>query len=111
MTLAIEHHDGQLVDVALKGFGHLVQVFFDRSVEAHEVGGGGADHDLVHVNVGRVEQAALFRGGDGGDRVRRSGGAKVRSFERIDGDVDLGVDLAFRPAAAERLADVEHGSL
>ena len=32
-------------------------------------------------------------------------------FERIDGDVDLGIDLALGPAAAERLADVEHRSL
>ena len=37
--------------------------------------------------------------------------AEICPFQRIDGDVDLGIDLALRPAAAEGLADVEHGSL
>src|SRR5207247_2747694 len=70
-----------------------------------------ADDDLVHVNVGRVQQAALFRRRQHGDGVRRAGRAEVRPFERIDGDVDLWVDLALGPAAAERLADVEHRGL
>jgi len=75
------------------------------------LGGGRADDDLVHVDVGRVEQTAFFRSREDGDGVCGAGGAEVRSFERIDRDVDLGIDLAFSPAAAEGLADIEHRSL
>src|SRR6185503_5628309 len=38
-------------------------------------------------------------------------GAEVGALQRVDGDVDLGIDLPLGPTAAERLADVEHGSL
>src|SRR6185503_5194376 len=38
-------------------------------------------------------------------------GAEVGALQRVDGDVDLGIDLPLGPTAAERLADVEHGGL
>ena len=72
---------------------------------------GGSDHDLVHVDVGGVEQAALFGRGEHGDGASRTGGAEVGPFQRVDGDVDLGIDLALGPAASQRLADVEHRGL
>ena len=66
----------------------------------------GADGDLVHVGVGRVEEAAMRRHGDAGDGVGPALGADRGALERIEGDVDLG------PAAgADLLADVEHRRL
>src|SRR6185295_4821705 len=64
VALAVEDGDGQLVDVALEGFRETVQVLFDGGGEADEIGGGGADDDLVHVDVGSVEEAALLGRGD-----------------------------------------------
>ena len=65
-----------------------------------------ADSDLVHVGVGRVEEAAVRRHGDAGDRVRAALGADRGALERIEGDVDLGA-----VAGADLLADVEHRRL
>ena len=62
-----------------------------------------ADGDLVHVAVGRVQQRAGVRHGDGGDRARHVLGAERRAFQRIDGDVDLGAALG-----ADLLADEQH---
>ena len=59
-----------------------------RSTSAWRV--AGADGDLVHVHVGRVQQAAALRHGEHGERVRHRLGADGRALERIDGDVDLG---------------------
>jgi hypothetical protein len=111
MPFAVEDDDGQLVDVALKGLGDLVEVFMHGVGEAHEVGRGRTDDDLVHVDVGCVGEAAFLRGCQDGDGVRGAGGAEVRSFERIDGDVDLGVDFPFGPASSEGLAHVKHRRL
>ena len=62
-----------------------------------------ADRDLVHIDVGRVEQRAAFRHRHGGDRARHVLGAQRRAFERIDRDVDL------RPGfRADLLADEQH---
>src|SRR5581483_7589937 len=111
MTLAIEYDDGQFVDVALECFGELAEVFGDGLLEIDILRGRGTDDELVHVDIGCVQQAALFGSGEDGDRSRRTGRAEVRAFERIDGDIDFRIDLAFRPAASQRLADVEHRCL
>ncbi len=59
-----------------------------------------------------MEQSAALRRGEHGQRVGRAGGAEVRPFERIDGDVDLR-DTASPHAVrhADLLADVEHRRL
>ncbi len=65
-----------------------------------------ADGDLVHVDVGREEQAALFGNGDDGQRVGQVLGADRRAFERIERDIDR---RTF--AAADLFADIEHRRL
>ncbi len=58
-----------------------------------------------------MQQAALIRRREHGDGVGRAGGAEVRAFERIDGDVDLVVSAAVAvglPGQAHLLADEEH---
>ena len=63
----------------------------------------GADGDLLHVDVGRVEQAAALGHGEDADRIRLVLGAEGRAFERIDGDIDLRA-----LAGADFLADEQH---
>ena len=65
----------------------------------------GPDDQLLHVDVGGVEQAALLGGGQHRDRVGRARGAEVRALEGIDRDVDRVAALA------DLLADVQHGRL
>ena len=59
-----------------------------------------------------MQQAALVRGGEHGNRVGRPGRAQVGALERIDGDVHLretaGRAAAERVRHADSLADVEH---
>ena len=57
-----------------------------------------ADDELLHVEVGRVQQPALLGRREHGDGVRRAGRAEVRAFERIDGDVDLADSARRRPS-------------
>ena len=57
-----------------------------------------ADGDLVHVGVGRVEEAAVRRHGDAGDRVGRALGGDRGALERVEGDVDLGAAARCRPS-------------
>ena len=73
-----------------KARGDVAQVLGHRRVEVDHAARGRADDDLVHVDVGRVEQAAALGGGEHRDRVRGAGGAEVGALERIDRDVDLG---------------------
>jgi hypothetical protein len=49
----------------------------------------GADRELVHVDVGRVEQAAFLGAGEHGERVGAGLGGDGGAFQRIERDVDL----------------------
>ncbi len=69
----------------------------------------GTDHDFVHVAVRRIEQAAALRSRQHGDRTGGSGCAKIRAFQRIDGNVDFGHLHAIGKFRADLLSDVEHG--
>ena len=72
----------------------------------HARGIARADGDLVHVDVGRVEQRAGLRHRHHGDRARHVLGAQRRAFQRIDGDVDLRTG-----GRAHALADEQHRRL
>ena len=49
----------------------------------------GADRDLLHVDVGRMQQRAAIGHRHGRDRARHGLGAQRGALERIDGDIDL----------------------
>ena len=109
--LAIEHDHDQVLDLAVEAPGDLLEVVFHRGVETHRVLRLGADHQLLHVDVRRVQQSAALGRGQHGDGPRGPGGAQVRPLQGIDGDIDFRKPLfAFR-AAPDALADVQHGSL
>ena len=105
MARAVEHDDDEVVDLAVQGLGDGLEVVLDRRVEVDLPPGRRPDDDLVHVDVGRVQQAALLGGRDDGDGVGSAGGAQVGALEGVDRDVDR------RPALAHLLPDVEHGRL
>src|SRR5690606_17493716 len=71
---SVQHHDGQVVDVAGQGVGDVAQVLGYRSVQVDAAGSRGADHDLVHIGVGGVQQSAAFGGGEHRDGPAGAGG-------------------------------------
>ena len=100
------------------GLGQVTDVFDRRRVDIDEAGRiARADGDLFHVDVGSVEQAALFRDRDHGKRIGQVLGADRGAFKRIERDVDFGpipradlfADIEHRRLVALALAD-DHGS-
>ena len=85
----------------------IADVLLRRRIEIdHALGIAGADRDLVHVDVGRIEQRSALRHRHGGNRARHVLGAQRRAFERIDRDIDLRAGLA-----PHLLADEQHRRL
>ena len=66
----------------------------------------GAHGDLVHVNVGGVQEAAFFGDGKDRQRTRTAGRGDGRAFKRVERNVDL------RSVSGPHfLADEQHGRL
>src|SRR5918911_1577123 len=86
---AVQDDDGQIFHVAPKAARDVLQVVFDGRVDVYSAARRGTDDDLVHVDVGRIEEAAPLCGGEHGDGVVGSERTQVRAFERIDRDVNL----------------------
>ena len=76
------------------------------SISISSSGSPVADGDLVHVGVGRGEEAALLRHGEHGERVGAAGRADRGALQRVERDIEAGA-----LAGADRLADVEHRGL
>ncbi len=89
------------------GLGKIADVVLGRRIEIDDaLRIAGADRDLLHIDVGRMQQRAAIGHGDGGDRARHVLGAERGAFERIDRDIDLRAALV-----ADLLADEQHGRL
>ncbi len=107
MARTIEHQHGDRGGIDALGLGEPADVVGRRRVEFDDaLLVAGADRDLLHVDVGRVQQRAAIGHRHGRDRARHVLGAQRGAFERIDGDIDLraGVD-------ADLLADEQHRRL
>src|SRR5581483_5218777 len=102
----VEDDDGEVLNLAPERVRHDLEVLGDRPIHVDLALRGRADHELLHVRVGRVEQAAALRHRHHRDRVRASLRHEVGALERIDRDVDLRT-----LAAAHLLADVQHRGL
>src|SRR5690606_34923147 len=104
----------KIIHVTAESASDVLKVLADGGFYIDRSPARWADDDLVHVNVRSVKQAAAFGSGKHRDRVIRTQSAKVRTFKRIDRDVDLWEVLAGvfgECSAAKLLANVEHGSL
>ena len=67
---AVEHHGGELGDPLAEGLGHGVEVLGGGGGDVDDVGGLGADRDLLHVHDRPgVEHRAPLADGDDGDGV------------------------------------------
>ena len=114
MPRAVEDDHDQILDVTAERPCDGPQVVLDGRVQIHGMFGRGADHELLHVEIGRVQQPALLRRREHGDRVRGAHGAEVRPLERIDGDVYCwiaAVAVLGMVSKAHLLADVQHRRL
>ena len=78
------------------------QVLRDRRVDVDASLAAGADADLFHVHVRRMEEAAFRRNGQHCDGAVLPFGDEVRPFHRVYGDIH------FFAACAYVLADIEH---
>ncbi len=106
VAVAVEDAGHQVRHLALLGLGEFAQVLADGRVKIdHAVGQAAAHRDLVHVDVGRVEEVAVFGECDDGERARPTLGGQRGALQRIDGDVHR------RSAGTDLLADIEHRRL
>ncbi len=81
------------------GLGQPVHVVGRRRVEFdHALGVARADRDLLHVDVGRMQQRAAVGHRHGRDRARHVLGAQRGALERVDGDIDLRAGIRCRPS-------------
>ena len=104
---AVEDAGDDLVGSHALGRGDRLDILGRRLVEIDDAGGQArADRDLVHINVGRVEQAARFGDGEHREAVRTGLGADRRAFQRIERDVDRRA-----VAAADLFPDEQHRRL
>ena len=101
----------RILDIALETPGDGTKVLRDRRIEVDGALRAWTHDELFHVEVGRVQQAALLGRSKDGDRAGSAGRAEVRSLERIHGDVypreaEAGVtDTGCKP---QTLTDEEH---
>src|SRR5208283_4991844 len=110
VTRAIENHDNQIFHVAVEALGDGLQVIGDGGVELHGAFAGWADDNFFHVQIGGVEEASLFAGGEHGDGIGRAGGAEIGAFERVNGNIHRRENGLGRVLGeADFFADVEHG--
>ena len=109
MARTIEHADDDVARLDTLGSGHGLNVFGGRLCQVDDpLGIAGTDGQLVHIDVGRIEQAPFLRRGQHRQRVGTGLGGNRRAFERVKRNIDLGA-LALRPA--DLFADEEHGRL
>ena len=107
MARPIENAGGDRRHRHALGFGQRTDIVGRRGIEIDEAGRkSGADGDLVHVDVRRVQKPALLGDGNAGERIGLVLGAHRSAFERVDGDIHA------RPFARTHLfTDVEHRRL
>src|SRR5438046_710916 len=61
MTFPIEDDDHEVLDAAAQRAGDRPQVFVNRRVQAHDALRAGTDDELLHVEVGSVQQSPPVR--------------------------------------------------
>ena len=104
MARTVKHADIDLGRLDALGGGHRHHILgraFGQIDDAFGI--AGADRQLVHIGIGRVQQAALFRRRQHRKRIRPGLGGDGGAFQGIKRDVDL---RAF--ADPDLFADIQH---
>ena len=106
---AIENDYDEVFEAAIEALGDGAKIVGDWRVKVDRAFARRADDNFFHVEIGSVKQAALFAGGEDGDGIRRAGGAEIRAFERIYGDIHGRIEAIFVAGRdSDFFADVEH---
>jgi hypothetical protein len=98
--------DDQLVDPEPQALRQDLQVFSGGVADVNLALGRRGSRQLVHVEVGSVEQAPSLAGGQNGHGTVLGVGAEIGSLAGIDGKIHTGAH-----AAADLLTDVQHRRL
>jgi hypothetical protein len=107
MARPVEDADDEIGDFRLFGPRQVLQILARRLVEIdNAVRQAAADGDLVHVDVGSVEKAAIIGHRQDGQRVGAPLGGDRRALQRVERDVDLR-----SLAGPDLLADEQHRRL
>lgn len=103
VTRTIHHHDVQLVDGETQALAEDLDVFSGRFTDVHLALGSRRSSQLLHVEVGGVEQTTAIGSGENSHRAALVEGAKVGAFARVDSEIH-----ARASAGADLFSDVEH---
>src|SRR5262249_32773577 len=107
----IQNDYNQVFDLAIQPAGDRFEVVLNGRINVDHALARGTDHNFFHVAVGRIQQTAFLAGRQYSDGTRRSCGAKIRAFERIDGNIDGCIAIGTVALGAHLFADVEHRRL
>ena len=102
---AIHHNNGELADGKAEALAEDLDVFGGRLTDVHLAFGGRGCSQLLHVEVGSVEQTTPVGSGQNGHGSTLIVGTEVGAFAGINSEVNAGAG-----ATADFLTDVEHGS-
>ena len=106
VTGPIHHHDVQLVDGETQALTEDLDVFSGRFTDVHLALGSRRSSQLLHVEVGGIEQTTAIGSGKNSHRAALVEGAEVGAFTRINSEIH-----ARTIASTDLFSDVEHGSL
>ena len=87
LSLAIEDAHCQIFDVPTKPAGNVLQVIFHWRINIDDAAARWPNYNLVHVDIGGIEQAVAFGSRQDGDRIVGSQGTEIGALQRIDSNV------------------------
>ena len=90
MPIPVEHAGTDVRRVAALGLRQRADIVRGRAGQIDRaLGIARSDRQFVHVNIGRVQQAAFLADGQNGERIRAGLGRDAGAFQRVERDVDL----------------------
>jgi hypothetical protein len=107
----VEDDNDEIFDSATVGLRNRPQIEANWCIEINDIAGTRTHDQLFHVDVRRVKETATFGCRQDGQRIRRSSGAQVRAFKRVDGNVDRRKRATRAVGHPDLLTDVEHRRL
>ena len=73
--LSVENYDGEIGNPPIQGFGDTTQVLRCGRIDLNAPPGGGTNDDLIHINIGGMEQTAPLGAGQDRDGTGGTGSA------------------------------------
>ena len=111
MPVTIQRADHQIANVAFLGARQFAQIFLRLRIQIHNAfRQARPDRELIHVDIGRMQKAALFRQRHSRNRIRPALGGDGGTLQRVHRDIHFrpAADLGVKP---DFLADIEHRRL